>query len=61
MARASDMETCFFTITKHDEARTMVHRWQAAFDPQASEPNDNLKTHAVHAALLPSGSLGAVL
>ena len=39
----------------------MVHRWQAAFDPQASEPNDNLKTHAVHAALLPSGPLGAVL
>ncbi|OYE01200.1 glyoxal oxidase [Nostoc sp. 'Peltigera membranacea cyanobiont' 232] len=39
----------------------MVHRWQPAFDPQAAQPKDNLKTHAVHIALLPQGTLGAVI
>lgn len=39
----------------------MTHGWQPAFDPQAAEPDDNLKTHAVHMALLPQGGLGAVV
>ncbi|HEY0313213.1 MAG TPA: galactose oxidase early set domain-containing protein [Allosphingosinicella sp.] len=38
----------------------MAHAWQPAFDPQAGSA-DNLKSHAVHMALLPHGALGSVI
>lgn len=39
----------------------MAHQWQPAFDPQAAEGDDNHKALAVHIALLPVGSLGALV
>ncbi|MBX9298678.1 DUF1929 domain-containing protein [Chromobacterium vaccinii] len=39
----------------------MAHQWQAPFDPQAGEADDNKKALAVHIGLLPIGAQGALV